>query len=175
MGLRRRTAREGVGQGMGAQMGGQLGEAAVRPFAEMMFDAFNVREVVTRVKAHVGEEFGEHGVTFADFFGDPAAFRGKREAAVGFVAEETQFAEPLDHDRGAGAVQSQGFSDIRDASVALAVFQVGDAFEVILHAFGDGGPIVSASLANDLFARGCGGFHTRPGHAGKPYFKGQEV
>jgi len=159
-----------AGKRMLPQMGRKLRKTAEGALAQMMLESFDVGKMLTVIEAQELKEIGEHGVAFADFFRHPAPFRCERKAAIRLVAEKAELAEPLDHDRGAGPVQAQGLGDVGDAGVALGVFEIENAFEVILHAFAHPGAIMGAAFAGGkLRARaGTGGrFDGRPSHGGK--------
>ncbi len=78
--------RDRTGEGMTPQMGRQLGKTAEGPLAQMMFDAFDVGEMIAVVEPHQLKEIGQHGVTLAYFFRDPAAFGSEGKSTIGFIA-----------------------------------------------------------------------------------------
>ncbi len=138
------------GKGCCRRVGGQLGKTAEGALAQVMLDALDVGKMIAVIEPHQLKEIGQHGVTLADFFRHAAALRRQREAAVGLVAKEPELAEPLDHDRRAGAVQAQRLGHVGDAGVALGAFQIENAFEVILHALGHPGAIMGAAFAGGV-------------------------
>jgi len=70
--------------------------------------------------------------------------------------------------------QAQGLGDVRDAGVALGAFEIEDAFEIILHAFGHSGAVMRAAFAGSCLSWDRRRFGDRLGH-GESYVRCEHV
>jgi len=149
---------------MPVQMFRKIGKTAESAVTQVMFEALDIGKMIAIVQAHQLKQFGQHGVTFANFFGHPGAFGRQGETAIRLISEKTEFSEPLHHDGSAGSVQLQSLGDIGNTGVALAILEIENALEIVLHALGYDRAVMGAPFAGTRTGWCREGFRRRPSH-----------